>query len=195
MLVVGVVAAQLCAARCRINLHLPARPKVQLKLFQRSTVACPLPTDLLRRIAIQCPELIVPFARRDFISELRTVCHNDSSLNMLLWDRWVCYVYCNASNRFFQFPTLKKREFWHPVQRIRCTFVEFAGRCVVYYTKDRAQSCPQRDRAEETRLWQMYISNPSNKIIPIILSFPSSIAASNAVLRAKHGGRVSAIIT
>ena len=106
MLVIGVVAAQLCAARCRINLHLPARPKVQLKLFQRSTVACPLPTDLLRRIAIQCPELIVPFARRDLISELRTVCHNDSSLNMLLWDRWVCYVYCNASNRFFQFPTL-----------------------------------------------------------------------------------------
>ena len=67
------------------------------------TEACPLPTDLLRRIAIQCPELIVPFARRDLISELRTVCHNDSSLNMLLWDRWVCYVYCNASNRFFQF--------------------------------------------------------------------------------------------
>ena len=62
VLVIGVVAAQLCAARCRINLHLPARPKVQLKLFQRSTVACPLPTDLLRRIAIQCPELIVPFA-------------------------------------------------------------------------------------------------------------------------------------
>lgn len=111
VLVVGVVAAQLCAARCRINLHLPARPKVQLKLFQRSTVACPLPTDFLRRIAIQCPELIVPFARRDLISELRTVCHNDSSLNMLLWDRWVCYVYCNASNRFFQFPTPKNANF------------------------------------------------------------------------------------
>ena len=29
VLVVGVVAAQLCAARCRINLHLPARPKVR----------------------------------------------------------------------------------------------------------------------------------------------------------------------
>ena len=111
VLVVGVVTAQFCAARCRINLHLPARPKVQLKLFQRSTVACPLPTDLLRRIAIQCPELIVPFARRDLISELRTVCHNDSSLNMLLWDRWVVTSIVMHPAAFFNFQRRKSANF------------------------------------------------------------------------------------
>ncbi len=75
VLVVGVVAAQLCAARCRINLHLPARPKVQLKLFQRSTVACPLPGQFLRGGAVKRGKGSVPPPCRDLFPELCAGCH------------------------------------------------------------------------------------------------------------------------
>ena len=77
MLVVGVVAAQLGAARCRVHLHLPPRAKVQLKLLQCRAVPCPLPLQLL--CPVQRPESFIPSACRDLATELCTGCHCDPS--------------------------------------------------------------------------------------------------------------------
>ena len=81
MLVVGVVAAKLCAARGRIDLHLPPRPIVKLKLLEGRTITICSLSCLL--VAIQNP-----------------------SLHSLQCS--VCYRYCNASTVILQFQPAKK---------------------------------------------------------------------------------------
>ena len=83
MLVVGMVAAQFCTARCRIDLHLPARAEIQLKLLQCGAVPRTLAAKLLFRISVQCPELLVPLPCGDPLPKLCAGCHDDPSLRML----------------------------------------------------------------------------------------------------------------
>ena len=80
VLVVGVVASQLCTTGCRIQMHLPSRTKIQLKLLQRCTIPPALPLELCRCGAVQCTQEPVPPACRDLLPELVACRHRRSSL-------------------------------------------------------------------------------------------------------------------
>ena len=79
MLVVGVVAAQLCPAGGGVDFHLPPGAEIHLELFHRGAVARPLPCQLCRVAAVQCPEFVVPRTLRDLPVEKCTGRHPDPS--------------------------------------------------------------------------------------------------------------------
>ena len=75
VLVVGVVAAKLCAARGRIDLHLPPRPIVKLKLLEGRTITAALAGQDLFAAAVERGQRGVPPPRCDLFSELPAGCH------------------------------------------------------------------------------------------------------------------------
>ena len=68
LLMVGVVPAQLCPARSRIQVDLPFRPEVPLKLGQRLTVPPALPDQRCFLRAVQLPERTIPLPCLDLLS-------------------------------------------------------------------------------------------------------------------------------
>ena len=103
VLVIGVVAAQLCTAGSRVDLHLPPWAEIRLELFQRGAVARPLPCQLCRVAAVQRPEFVVPRTLRDLPVEKCTGRHPDPSSKSCRGILSVCYAYCNPSVCFLQF--------------------------------------------------------------------------------------------
>ena len=75
VLVVGVVAAKLCAARGRIDLHLPPRPIVKLKLLEGRTITAALAGQDLFAAAVERGQRGVPPPCCDLFSELPAGCH------------------------------------------------------------------------------------------------------------------------
>ena len=70
VLVVGVVAAKLCAARSRIDLHLPPRPIVKLKLLKGRIITAALAGQDLLAAAVKRGQRGVPPPCCDLFSEL-----------------------------------------------------------------------------------------------------------------------------
>ena len=106
MLVIGVVAAKLCAARGRIDLHLPPRPIVKLKLLEGRTITAALADQDLLAAAVKRGQRGVPPPCCDLFSELPAGRHPEPL--PALSQCSVCYRYCNASAAILQFQPAKK---------------------------------------------------------------------------------------